>query len=77
MTIQNQKELDALVCDEVNVKAYNRLLGYNENNEEIVLQYVRSLNSYNWRVGGVWIKNADDSLVNNLLTDFKCTCISK
>lgn len=72
MTIEQRKQLDDLICDEVNIKAFNRILGESEQGK-IELQYVRSLRRYNWRVNGTWRKNAEDDVVNKLLTHPKCT----
>ncbi len=67
ITLENRKQLDDLICDEVNIKALNRVMGMSEKGE-IELQYVRRLRRYNWRLDGNWVKDADEKIVEQLLT---------
>lgn len=71
MSINEIKQFDDIICDEVNVKALNRNFGTDEDGNSIELQYVRSQRSYNWRLGGRWVKNANEHIVEKLLNNIQ------
>ena len=71
MDIEKLKERDKLLVKETGVKAVARLVGYNEIGEPIELVYNPQDSTYEWHVGGDYMREASQQAIVQF---FPSTC---
>lgn len=57
------KERDKSLSSELGIKSLARLIGYNEVGEPVELVYDTSESTYNWHIGGEYLKPASQQSI--------------
>lgn len=68
MTLKSRKELDDLICDEVNVKMLSRYIGLSEKGQ-VDLVYIKSLRAYHWHINGIFVKDVSEDTIRLIVNE--------
>lgn len=69
MNIDEHKQLDNILCEEVNVKQLQRDIGKTEKGD-LALVYIKDVNEYKWLLGEGFVECKNLEAISKLLDQF-------